>query len=220
MTAALAGARRQARRAGVAHLQVAAASARREAPRPGIGRQVAEGEVLSLRASADGAQLAFLQRCQPVKDRTLPPGTASCELWVVPAAGGAARRIATGVTTLPHGFGWSGEGHALAALAGYDHAEGLGGLVVWSGREPRRIAEHVGYYSLDRPGARAGWVAEGKLFVAPVEGGAPAPVAGADYQPSNVVFALFPPLEGRHRGKAARKGAYAERARAALEAWL
>ena len=30
------------------------------------------------------------------------------------------------------------------------------------------------------------------------------------YQPSNVVFALFPPLEGRFRGKAARKEAYAE----------
>ena len=33
------------------------------------------------------------------------------------------------------------------------------------------------------------------------------------YQPTNVVFALFPPLEGRHRGKAARKEAYVARAR-------
>jgi methylenetetrahydrofolate--tRNA-(uracil-5-)-methyltransferase len=44
--------------------------------------------------------------------------------------------------------------------------------------------------------------------------------AGADYQPSNVVFALFPPLVGKHRGKAARKTAHAERARKELEAWL
>ncbi len=43
---------------------------------------------------------------------------------------------------------------------------------------------------------------------------------GADYQPTNVVFALFPPLEGRHRGKAARKSAHAERARRELTAWL
>ena len=42
---------------------------------------------------------------------------------------------------------------------------------------------------------------------------------GTEYQPTNVVFALFPPLEGRHRGKAARKTAYAERARKELEAW-
>ncbi len=43
---------------------------------------------------------------------------------------------------------------------------------------------------------------------------------GYDYQPSNVVFALFPPLVGRHRGKAARKEAYAERARKEIEPWL
>jgi methylenetetrahydrofolate--tRNA-(uracil-5-)-methyltransferase len=44
--------------------------------------------------------------------------------------------------------------------------------------------------------------------------------AGAEYQPTNVVFALFPPLEGRHRGKAARKLAHVERARRDLAAWL
>jgi methylenetetrahydrofolate--tRNA-(uracil-5-)-methyltransferase len=43
---------------------------------------------------------------------------------------------------------------------------------------------------------------------------------GLAFQPSNVVFALFPPLEGRHRGKAARKGAYAERARKDLQEWI
>ncbi|HEY6003434.1 MAG TPA: methylenetetrahydrofolate--tRNA-(uracil(54)-C(5))-methyltransferase (FADH(2)-oxidizing) TrmFO [Anaeromyxobacter sp.] len=43
---------------------------------------------------------------------------------------------------------------------------------------------------------------------------------GYDYQPTNVVFALFPPLPGRHRGKAARKEAYVERARKELESWI
>jgi len=43
---------------------------------------------------------------------------------------------------------------------------------------------------------------------------------GAEYQPTNVVFALFPPLEGRHRGKAARKAAHMERARKELGTWL
>jgi methylenetetrahydrofolate--tRNA-(uracil-5-)-methyltransferase len=43
---------------------------------------------------------------------------------------------------------------------------------------------------------------------------------GHEFQPSNVVYALFPPLEGRHRGKAARKGAYAERARKDLQEWI
>ncbi len=44
--------------------------------------------------------------------------------------------------------------------------------------------------------------------------------AGVDYQPSNVVFALFPPLPGRHRGKEARKAAHAERARREILEWL
>jgi methylenetetrahydrofolate--tRNA-(uracil-5-)-methyltransferase len=43
---------------------------------------------------------------------------------------------------------------------------------------------------------------------------------GYDYQPTNVVFALFPPLTGRHRGKAARKDAHVERARKEIEPWL
>jgi methylenetetrahydrofolate--tRNA-(uracil-5-)-methyltransferase len=43
---------------------------------------------------------------------------------------------------------------------------------------------------------------------------------GYDYQPTNVVFALFPPLTGRHRGKAARKDAHAERARKEIAPWL
>ena len=37
---------------------------------------------------------------------------------------------------------------------------------------------------------------------------------------TNVVFALFPPLAGRHRGKAARKEAYVERARKEIEWWI
>jgi methylenetetrahydrofolate--tRNA-(uracil-5-)-methyltransferase len=43
---------------------------------------------------------------------------------------------------------------------------------------------------------------------------------GYDYQPTNVVFALFPPVPGRHRGKAARKEAYVARARKEIERWI
>ena len=55
---------------------------------------------------------------------------------------------------------------------------------------------------------------------------------GVVYQPSNVIFALFPPLDPRAtasrppdgskklRGKAARKEAHAERARKEIEPWL
>jgi len=43
---------------------------------------------------------------------------------------------------------------------------------------------------------------------------------GHDFQPSNVIFSLFPPLAGRHRGKEARKAAYLARARQEIEEWL
>lgn len=44
---------------------------------------------------------------------------------------------------------------------------------------------------------------------------------GYDYQPTNVVFALFPPLpNGRYRGKAGRKEAHVERARQELSSWI
>ena len=44
---------------------------------------------------------------------------------------------------------------------------------------------------------------------------------GAEHQPSNVIFALFPPLPGRVKGgKEGRKQAHLERARRALEPWV
>jgi len=44
---------------------------------------------------------------------------------------------------------------------------------------------------------------------------------GADYQPTNVVYSLFPPLPGRVRGgAAARKQAHLERARREVEPWI
>ena len=148
-------------------------------PRAGTGRRVAEGQVLALRPSPDGAFLAFLDRCQPQKDRTLPPGTAACDLSVVPEAGGERVAVAKGVTTLLPGFAWSGQGHALAALDGYDHTKGTGALVVWSGGAPRRLAAEVGFYALSRDGARVGYAAAGRLFLA-ATGEAPAEIAGAE----------------------------------------
>jgi methylenetetrahydrofolate--tRNA-(uracil-5-)-methyltransferase len=44
---------------------------------------------------------------------------------------------------------------------------------------------------------------------------------GAEYQPSNVIYTLFPPLPGRVKGgKLARKLAHAERARRELQPWI
>jgi methylenetetrahydrofolate--tRNA-(uracil-5-)-methyltransferase len=41
-----------------------------------------------------------------------------------------------------------------------------------------------------------------------------------DFQPTNVTYSLFPPLVGKHRGKAGRKEAHAERARKEIVPWI
>ncbi len=156
------------------------ACARKSARGAGPGRRLVEAEVLSLRGSADGTFLAYLHRCRRVEDRTLPPGTAACDLSVVAVMGGESRRVAEGVTTLPHGFGWSAEGHALGALAAYDHAAGAGALVAWAGGEARHLADGVSFYALDRAGTRLAYTAGGRLFVAAAAGGAPAEVPGGE----------------------------------------
>lgn len=156
-----------------------AACAKHEPPR-GLGVRVAEGEVRSLRASADGAFLAFLDRCAPLKDRALPPETAACDLFVVPTAGGRPERVARGVSTLPSGFAWGGAGHVLLALDGYDPAAGKGALTIWSGSGSRKLAEDVTFFAVDGSGTRVGWVAAGRLTIAPVGAGEPVIAASAE----------------------------------------
>ena len=80
----------------VAILAIAAAVAcsggRREpGSSAGLGRRIVEGPVRAVKASADGAWLALLDGCSEARGQYLPPRTASCELRVVPSAGGAAR---------------------------------------------------------------------------------------------------------------------------------
>ncbi len=131
-----------------------------------------------LRASADGAWLAWLDRCAEVGGPFLPPGTSSCELSLAPSAGGAATAVARGVTSLPHGFGFAPEGGALAALAGYDHAAGAGALVLARGPEVREVARGATFHGFLPDGAGLLLVAGGNLsLVSP--GGEPRVVAGA-----------------------------------------
>lgn len=155
------------------------ACSRREAPRT-LGRALVSGAVVAMRASPDGLYLAYLHECRPIQVRTLPPGAATCALAVVPASGGPPVRVALGVTTLGQGFGWARRGHRLAALGGYDHAEGRGTLVTWDGGEPRTVAAEVTFHGFDRDGSRLAWIARGQLFLSDSSGEAPRTIEGAD----------------------------------------
>jgi hypothetical protein len=130
--------------------------------------------------SPDGATLAFLDGCEEVRNaQFLPPRTARCDLRVVPAAGGAATKIAAGVTTLPQGVEWRPDGKALVAMADYDHAAAAADLVLWDGAAARKLAGGVTFHGYGA-GGELGFVGGGKLTVLLPDEAAPRAVAGAD----------------------------------------
>jgi dipeptidyl aminopeptidase/acylaminoacyl peptidase len=137
--------------------------------------------VRALKASADGAWLAALTGCSEARGQFLPQRTASCDLQLVPVAGGAPRRLAAAVTTLPHGVLWSPEGATLAALSQYDYAGASGTLVVSrDGGEARTVAEGVTFHGfLPGAGGAVAAVASGRLLVQRGDG-APERLAGVE----------------------------------------
>jgi hypothetical protein len=171
----------------IAGIAAAAGCAAAKDPPPGLGTPVARGPVRAYAAAPDGAWLAFLEGCRDARSAVLPPQTASCDLRVVSARGGEARRVAEAVTTLPHGLAWSADG-ALAALASYDYASASGTLVVWRGAEAVSLAPGVTFHGFG-PGGELGFVAAGKLSLLLPREAAPRVVKGADHVAS---FELSP----------------------------
>jgi hypothetical protein len=170
----------RARAAAVALCALAAAcGGARDDARAGLGRPVFQGPVRALSASPDGRWLAFLDGCADVRGQGLPPQTASCALHAVPAAGGAARRIATAVTTLPHALAWTPSG-GLVALAAYEVPTASGALVAWDGGDPRTLAASgVTFHGVGARG-ELGWIEGGRLRVLLPGEAAARDVAGAD----------------------------------------
>lgn len=164
----------------------------------GLGKLVLPGPVRALKASADGAWLAALTGCAEARGQFLPPRTGSCDLQLVPTAGGEARRLASAVTTLPQGVLWSPEGATLAALAQYDYAAASGTLVVSrDGGPARTLAEGVTFHGfLPGDGGALAAVASGRLLVQRGEA-APERVAGVELAGS---FDAGPVRSGRGAG--------------------
>lgn len=128
----------------------------------GMGRRLAAGPVKSLQASADGEWLAMLDGCVEVKGRFLPLGTATCDLKVLPTAGGEPRLVARGVPSLSHGAVFAPEGSTLAALSSYDFESGAGSLVLVREGVAREVATGVTFH---------GFVPGGGGAIAAVAGG-------------------------------------------------
>jgi hypothetical protein len=173
----------------------------RQAERRGLGGAVLTGPVRAVKASADGAWLAVLTGCNEARGQFLPPRTASCDLQLVPTRGGEPRRLASAVTTLPHGVLWSPDGATLAALSQYDYPGASGTLVVSrAGGAAREVAEGVTFHGFlpDEAGALAA-VAGGRLMI--VRGdGEPQRIAGVEGAGS---FDAGPARTGRPPGEVA-----------------
>jgi WD40 repeat protein len=179
------GARRRGAAARAASLALwalaAACGAGKKEPAAGLGKPVFRGPVRALSASADGAWLALLDGCREARGQVLPPQTASCDLRVVAAAGGEARRIAGAVSTLPHAVAWSPSGAVLAAVAEYEYPAARGELLTWSpgAGSPRKLGEAVTFHGFGAHG-ELGFVAGGRLSVLLPGEPAPREVKGAD----------------------------------------
>jgi hypothetical protein len=146
----------------------------------GLGARLHGGAFRGLAPSPDGANLAFLDGCEEIRNaQFLPPRTARCDLRIVPAAGGPAVRVAAGVTTLPQGVSWRPDGKALVAMADYDHVAASATLVLWEGGAARTLADGVTFHGFGKHG-ELGFVAGGRLSVMLPDDAAPRAVAGAE----------------------------------------
>jgi len=134
---------------------------------PSLGKRIHDGPVRAVAASADGAWIAWLDGCHDVKSQVLPPGTASCDLRMAASSGGAARRVAGAVTTLPHALGWHPSADLLAAIAEYDYVQGTGRLVVArGGGDAEPVTDGVAFHGFVPGEGRVAAVAGGKLVSA------------------------------------------------------
>jgi hypothetical protein len=154
----------------------------------GAGKVLLEGNVRAISPSPDGAWLAVLDGCADLKLPFLPPGTARCDLRLLPASGGPAAKVASGVTTLPQGVAWRPDGKAVVALADYDQAAAAGTLQLWDvsteGGVPRAsttrtLAQGVTFHGYGANG-ELGLVAGGRLSLLLPGDAEPRPIPGGE----------------------------------------
>jgi hypothetical protein len=179
-----------------------------DGPSAGQGRRLVSGPVRALLASADGAWLAMLDGCVEVKGRFLPPGTATCDLKVLPTAGGEPRLVGRAVPTLPHGVVFAPEGSTLAALASYDFESGAGTLVMVRDGAGKEVARGVTFHGfLPGGGGAMAAVAGGRLQAIGPDGVLVGAHAAAGFGSFELRKAADGSVVGLGRTLGARKGA-------------
>ena len=114
-------------------------------------------------------------------------------IYVMPLAGGDARRLTDAPGTLPR---WSPDGQWIAFTSDRSYESGV--LVIRSdGADERRLTETGGWPAWLPDSRRVGYVVVGpdgkqQLYAVPLDGGAPVQFAGIAYQTVNAPFDVSP----------------------------
>ena len=162
----------------------------------GVGVRVAAGLVTDLRISPDGKIAAYLKEGQKPRLEGVPPTMRVGELWVVPTAGGDARKLGNGVSNFPGGYLFTPDSKWVLELVGYDASAQAGELdaAPTDGKgDPQKLGSRVSYMLASPDSKWVAFVDEGILKLGPLPGGpfrdVNGEVANAAFTPdSSVLF--------------------------------
>lgn len=94
----------------------------------GVGKSLAPGSAADLRVTPDGRYALFLTAAKKPTLQGVPPQMLVGELYAVPLAGGAPRKLGSGVTNMPGGYLFSPDSRWVLFLTGYNASSQEGAL--------------------------------------------------------------------------------------------
>lgn len=159
----------------------------------GVGKRVAPGAATELRVSPGGDYTTYLVDAEKPRIDGIPPQMRLGVLWSVATQGGEPRRLGSGVTNVPGGWLFSGDGRWALLLEGFNPASASGNLVAVDltqpVSEPKTLGQNVTYMLASPDGASLLFVSAGVLKAGPLPEGPFRDVAGdvstADFLPDS-----------------------------------
>jgi hypothetical protein len=141
----------------------------------GMGTLLAPGVTADLRVTPDGQFVTYLLEAKKPRLDGIPPQMLVGELHVVPASGGAQRKVGDGVTNVPGGQLFSRDSRYVLFLTGYNPANQSGALHVLPlaepSAEPAKLGEQVTYMLPSPDGKLLAFVDNGVLKLGPLPAG-------------------------------------------------
>ncbi|MBX7113001.1 MAG: gliding motility protein [Myxococcaceae bacterium] len=135
----------------------------------GLGKQVAPGDGIDLRATPDGRFVTYLLDAQKPRLDGIPPVMRLGTLYAVSTAGGEARKLGSGITNMPGGYLFTGDSRWVLFLVGYNVSAQSGELRAVdlndAKAEPVKLGSVVTYVVGSKDGRQVAFVDDGTLKV-------------------------------------------------------